>query len=163
MSRTKLYFGNCISGYTWIICIVSEDIIKSDHLQACIIFQQSIQIKLRWDYETPFFLYYKTSPSGISGDFSVPLFGNNHRKLLHGGRTLDSFTVSMHNPNGRHCLPLGLCMETVSGLLKTVGIPTSHFSQQWTATNPGFIAYLGTPQSKCKAANNVCPCLMPYW
>ena len=29
---------------------------------------------------------------------------------------IDSFTVSLHSPNGRHCLPLGLCKESVSGL-----------------------------------------------
>ena len=54
--------------------------------------------------------------------------------------TLDSFTVSLHNPNGRQiCLPLGLCKGTVSGLWilrlwkqpvsgfwNMVEIPTSH-------------------------------------
>ena len=33
---------------------------------------------------------------------------------------LDSFTVSLHSTNGRHCLPLVLCKGTVSGLWKVV-------------------------------------------
>ena len=35
---------------------------------------------------------------------------------------LDSFTITLHIPDNRHCLSLGLCRGTVSGQWKTVTI-----------------------------------------
>ena len=51
------------------------------------------------------------------------------RKLIL--RFVDSFTVPLRSPNGRHCLPLGLCKGAVTGIWKTVRIPTDPVSPQY--------------------------------
>ena len=49
---------------------------------------------------------------------------------------LDCFTIYLHNPYLRHLL----CRRTVSGLWKTMEIPTSHVSPQCIASYPEFSA-----------------------
>ena len=57
---------------------------------------------------------------------------------------VDPFTVSLHNPNGRH-LPTVRAVQglkgTVNGLWKTVEIPTGHMSLQGDASEaiPAYI------------------------
>ena len=58
--------------------------------------------------------------------------------------TMDCFTVLLHSLNGRHCLPLRLYRETVSGLWKTMGISTGYLSPWCIAIYPKFIADKGS-------------------
>ena len=48
-------------------------------------------------------------------------------------RSLDSFTVPLHNPNGGH-LPLTLCKWTVSSSWNVLEIPTGHMNPQCNGT-----------------------------